>query len=85
MPYAQFAAKRQVDLNGVPVSGMIRAVKEDKSSTPMRWMVTVTPAGSIKKRLIKPRRLLLLRQFRQGPPALGAWQSYLGYAGRNGI
>jgi hypothetical protein len=41
-----------------------------------------SPAGSIKERLIKPRRLLLLRQFRQGPPA---WQCYLGYAGRNGI
>jgi hypothetical protein len=28
-------------LNGEPVTGMIRAVKEDNSSTPTRWRVTV--------------------------------------------
>jgi hypothetical protein len=40
--YAQYRGqKARLILNGVPVSGMIRAVKEDKSSTPMRWMVTV--------------------------------------------
>jgi hypothetical protein len=41
--YAQYRGqKARLILNGVPVTGMIRAVKEDKSSTPMRWVVTVT-------------------------------------------
>jgi hypothetical protein len=40
--YAQYRGqKARLILNGVPVTGMIRAVKEDKSSTPMRWTVTV--------------------------------------------
>ena len=34
----EFAA---VVLNGLRVMGMIRSVKEDKSSTPTRWTVTV--------------------------------------------
>ena len=38
--YAQYRGqKARLILNGEPVTGMIRAVKEDKSSTPMRWTV----------------------------------------------
>jgi hypothetical protein len=40
--YAQYRGqKARLILNGVPVTGMIRPVKQDKSSSPMRWMVTV--------------------------------------------
>jgi hypothetical protein len=40
--YAQYRGeKARLTLNGLPVTGMIRAVKEDKSSTPMRWIVSV--------------------------------------------
>jgi hypothetical protein len=40
--YAQYRGlKARLILNGVPVTGMICAVKEDKSITPMRWMVTI--------------------------------------------
>jgi hypothetical protein len=28
-------------LNGVPVTGIVRAVQEDRFSTPKRWIVTV--------------------------------------------
>jgi hypothetical protein len=35
-----------VILNGGPVTGMIRAVTEDNSSTPMRWTVTVVKLAS---------------------------------------
>ena len=45
--YAQYRGqKARLILNGVPVTGMIRAVKEDKSSTPMRWTVTVVKLAS---------------------------------------
>jgi len=40
--YAQYRGERvRLTLNGLPVTGMIRSVKEDKSSTPTRWTVTV--------------------------------------------
>ena len=40
--FAQYRGqKASLILNGVPVTGMIRAVKEDKSSIPTRWTVTV--------------------------------------------
>ena len=45
--FAQYRGqKARLILNGVPVTGMIRAVKEDKSSTPMRWTVTVVKLAS---------------------------------------
>ena len=47
--YAQYRGQKvRLILNGVPVTGMIRAVKEDKSSTPMRWMVIVASAAGSK-------------------------------------
>ena len=40
--FAQYRGlKARLILNGEPVTGMIRAVKEDNSSTPTRWTVTV--------------------------------------------
>ena len=33
--------KTTVFLNGLPVTGMVRSVKEDKSRAPTRWSVTV--------------------------------------------
>ena len=40
--FAQYRGlKVKLVLNGEPVTGMIRAVKEDSSSTPTRWTVTV--------------------------------------------
>ena len=40
--FAQYRGqKARLILNGESVTGMIRAVKEDNSSTPTRWMVTV--------------------------------------------
>jgi hypothetical protein len=40
--YAQYRGqKARLILNGMPVTGMIRAVKEDKSNTPTRWTVKV--------------------------------------------
>ena len=30
-------------LNGLPVTGMVRSVKEHQASNPMRWTVTVVP------------------------------------------
>jgi len=42
--YAQYRGERAtVMLRGLPVTGMVRAVKEDRSSTPMRWLVSVVP------------------------------------------
>ena len=32
--------KARLMLNGVPVTGMVRAVQEDRFSTPKRWIVT---------------------------------------------
>jgi hypothetical protein len=31
----------------LPVTGMVRSVKEDKSSTPTRWIVSVVPKQGI--------------------------------------
>jgi hypothetical protein len=46
--YAQFRGeKATLILNGLPVTGMVRSVKEDKSSTPTRWTVTVVPKQGI--------------------------------------
>jgi hypothetical protein len=55
--YAQYRGqKARLMLNGSPVTGMVCAVKEDRSSTPTRWTVTVaddalekarTAAGSL--------------------------------------
>jgi hypothetical protein len=40
--YAQYRGeKARLMLNGLPVTGMVRSVKEDKSSIPARWTVTV--------------------------------------------
>jgi hypothetical protein len=40
--FAQYRGqKAKLILNGEPVTGMIRAVKEDSSSTPTRWTVTL--------------------------------------------
>ena len=36
-----------VILNGLPVTGMVRSVKEDKSSTLTRWVITVVPKQGI--------------------------------------
>jgi hypothetical protein len=42
--YAQYRGeKATVLLNGLPVTGMVRSVKEDKSSGSMRWVVSVVP------------------------------------------
>jgi hypothetical protein len=42
--FAQFKGqKATVMLNGLPVTGMVRSVKEHQSSNPMRWTVTVVP------------------------------------------
>ncbi len=34
-------------LNGLPVTGMVQSVKEDKSSTPTRWIVSVVAKQGI--------------------------------------
>jgi hypothetical protein len=42
--YAQYRGEKlRLVLNGFPVTGMIRSVKEDKSGVPTRWTVTVVP------------------------------------------
>jgi hypothetical protein len=45
---AQFRGDKAttVTLNGEPVTARIRGVKEDKSSTPTRWTVTVVKLAS---------------------------------------
>jgi hypothetical protein len=46
--YAQFRGeKATVMLNGLRVTGMVRSVKEHKSSNPTRWTVTVIPKQGI--------------------------------------
>jgi hypothetical protein len=46
--YAQYRGeKATLTLNGSPVTGMVRAVKEDKSGTLTRWTVTVIPKQGI--------------------------------------
>jgi len=45
--YAQYRGqKARLILNGTPVTGMVRAVKEDKSSAPTRWTVRVEKLAS---------------------------------------
>jgi hypothetical protein len=40
--YAQYRGeKATVILNGLPVTGMVRSVKEDKSSSITRWTITI--------------------------------------------
>ncbi len=34
-------------LRGVPVTGMVRSVREDRSGTPVRWIVSVVPKHGI--------------------------------------
>ena len=42
--YAQYRGEMvRLMLNGLPVTGMVRSVKEDRSSNPTRWTVTVIP------------------------------------------
>jgi len=46
--HAQYRGeKATLILNGLPVTGMVRSVQEDKSSTPTRWTVTVVPKQGI--------------------------------------
>lgn len=46
--YAQYRGeKATVMLNGLPVTGMIRSVKEDKSSPITRWTITMVPKQGI--------------------------------------
>jgi hypothetical protein len=46
--YAQYRGQRAtVMLRGLPVTGMVRSVREDRSSTPMRWIVSVVPEHGI--------------------------------------
>jgi len=45
--FAQYKGqKATVMLNGLPVTGMVRSVKEHQSSNPARWTVTVVPKWS---------------------------------------
>jgi len=45
--FAQYRGeKATVMLNGLPVTGMVRSVKEDSSSSPTRWIVSVLPKHS---------------------------------------
>ena len=46
--FAQYRGlKATVMLNGLPVTGMVRSVKEHQSSNPTRWTVTVVPKQGI--------------------------------------
>jgi hypothetical protein len=46
--YAQYRGERaSFMLNGLPVTGMVRSVKEDRSSIPTRWIVSVVPKQGI--------------------------------------
>jgi hypothetical protein len=42
--YAQYRGeKTKLTIEGLPVTGMVRSVLEDRSRTPTRWIVTVVP------------------------------------------
>ena len=42
--YAQYRGeKATLMLNGLRVTGMVRSVQENRSSTPTRWIVSVVP------------------------------------------
>ena len=46
--YAQYRGeKATLVLNGLPVTGMVRAITEVKSSAPMRWTVTMVSKQGI--------------------------------------
>jgi hypothetical protein len=46
--YAQYRGEKvRMIVNGVPVTGTIRSIKEDQSSSPTRWTVTVVPKKGI--------------------------------------
>jgi len=46
--YAQYRGeKATLMLNGLSVTGMVRSVKEDKSSAPKRWIISVVPKQGI--------------------------------------
>jgi hypothetical protein len=46
--YAQYRGeKATLMLNGLSVTGMVRSVREDKSGTPMRWIISVVPKQGI--------------------------------------
>jgi hypothetical protein len=46
--FAQYRGqKATVMLNGIPVTGMVRSIKEHQSSNPTRWTVTVVPKQGI--------------------------------------
>jgi hypothetical protein len=46
--YAQYRGQKvRLVLNGFPVTGMIRSVKEDKCGIPTRWTVTVVPKQAV--------------------------------------
>ena len=46
--YAQYRGeKKTVMLNGLPVTGMVWSVTEDKSSPTTRWTITVVPKQGI--------------------------------------
>jgi hypothetical protein len=46
--YAQYRGeKATVTLNGSPVTGMVRSVREDKSGPTARWTITVIPKPGI--------------------------------------
>jgi hypothetical protein len=46
--FAQYRGeKATVMLNGLPVTGMVHSVKEQKSSDPTRWTVTMVPKHGI--------------------------------------
>jgi hypothetical protein len=42
--FAQYRGERtRLTIEGLPITGVIRSVFEDKSSAPTRWIVTVVP------------------------------------------
>jgi hypothetical protein len=42
--FAQYRGeKTMLTIEGLPITGMVRSVLEDRSSTPMRWIVSVVP------------------------------------------
>jgi hypothetical protein len=54
--FAQYRGmKATVMLNGLPVTGMVRSVSEHKSSSPMRWAVTVVPRQGMASPLLRCR------------------------------
>ena len=53
--YAQYRCqKARLMLNGLPVTGMVCAVKEDRSDTPTRWMVTVSTESYLRNHEGRP-------------------------------